>query len=276
LLKPAHHTFLYQDTDIHYMTLGEGKPLVILHGWESSAQVMLPLAKQLSNIRTCYVIDLPGFGDSSPPPSAWSVDDYADLTEFFLRQVLSSPSDFLVHSFGGRIALKLFSRTHITQYVDNLLITGGAGMKPKRTLRYYYRKYTAKALKAPFLLLPANVKKSSLNWLRSTRLWKTLGSSDYQQLSGVMRETFVKTVTEHLEATLPKINQEVLLLWGEQDMATPLYQAERMEKGLPNAALVTIPHAGHYAFLDQPERFIRIARAFFKETDKQQASSEQA
>ncbi|MGM0587973.1 MAG: alpha/beta fold hydrolase [Bacteroidota bacterium] len=271
--KPAEHTFSYQNANTHYLTLGQGKPLVILHGWGSSAQVMMPLAQQLSDIRTCYVIDLPGFGDSPPPPQAWTIDDYADLIEAFLREVVSTPSDFLVHSFGGRIALKLFSRTHITQYVDNLLITGGAGMRPKRTLRYYYRKYTAKALKAPFLLLPGNIKESSLNWLRSTRLWKTLGSSDYQQLSGVMRETFVKTVTEHLESTLPKIDQEVLLLWGEEDSATPVYQAERMEQGLPNAALVTIPHAGHYAFLDQPDRFVRIARAFFKEADKQQASS---
>jgi pimeloyl-ACP methyl ester carboxylesterase len=234
---------------------------------------MLPIAQQLKQRRTCYVIDLPGFGHSPAPSRAWSIDDYADLIEQFVQRHLDQPADFLVHSFGGRILLKLAARTYSEQYVDNLLITGGAGMKPKRTLRYYYRKYTAKALKAPFQLLPANVKKSSLDWLRSTKLWKTLGSSDYQQLSGVMRETFVKTVTEHLESTLPKIQQEVLLLWGEHDEATPLYQAERMEQGFENAALVTIANAGHYAFLDQPSRFTAIAQAFFKEVDKKEAAA---
>jgi pimeloyl-ACP methyl ester carboxylesterase len=270
--QPQPHIFSYHDLPVHYYRVGSGKPLIILHGWGSSAKVMMPLAKQLTKQRTCYVFDLPGFGESPEPPQAWSIDDYADLIESFLKEQLEAPADFLVHSFGGRILLKLAARTYSTQYVDNLLITGGAGMTPKRTLRYYYRKYTAKLLKAPFMLLPGNVKKSSLNWLRGTKLWKTLGSSDYQQLRGVMRETFVKTVTEHLESTLPEISQEVLLLWGEEDAATPLYQAERMEKGLKNAALVTLPNAGHYAFLDQPGRFASIAKAFFKEVDKKTPS----
>lgn len=77
-----------------------------------------------------------------------------------------------------------------------------------------------------------------------------------------MRETFVKTVSEHLEDCLPDISQEVLLLWGKEDEATPWYQAERMEKGLANGALVGIEQAGHHAFLDQPDRFQRIVHAF--------------
>jgi len=80
-----------------------------------------------------------------------------------------------------------------------------------------------------------------------------------------MRQTFVKSVTEHLDQLLPDIDNEILLLWGENDDATPLYQAERMEKGLKNSALVVIDHAGHYAFLDKPKRFAAIAEAFFNE-----------
>ena len=80
-----------------------------------------------------------------------------------------------------------------------------------------------------------------------------------------MRETFVKTVSEHLESCLPEIQHEVLLLWGKEDPATPWYQAERMERGLKNGALVGIDGAGHYAFLDQPDRFVRIVRAFYQD-----------
>jgi len=79
-----------------------------------------------------------------------------------------------------------------------------------------------------------------------------------------MRETFVKTVTEYLDSSLPSISQDILLLWGKNDDATPLYQAKRMEKGLKNAALVTIDQAGHYAFLDQPQKFKIISEAFLK------------
>lgn len=160
--------------------------------------------------------------------------------------------------------LKLCARDFGKKHIEKVLITGGAGMKPKRSFKFYIRKYTAKILKAPFLLLPGSLREKSLNWLRGTTLWKSLGSSDYSKLSGVMRETFVKSVTEYLEFTLPKIPHEVLLLWGKNDEATPVYQAKRMEKGIENAALVIIEDAGHYAFLDKPKQFARIAEAFFK------------
>lgn len=259
-------TYRYKkELSVSYKVAGEGKPLVLLHGWGSSGEVMWPLAEQLSGLRQCYVLDLPGFGNSSVPDRPWSVDDYADLVRQFIADQELGATDLLVHSFGGRIALKLCARPEGKALVGKVLITGGAGMKPKRSASYYLKKYTVKLLKAPFLLLPPALREKGLAKLRSTSLWKALGSGDYRQLSGVMRETFVKTVTEHLEPCLPKIPHEVLLLWGQNDRATPLYQARRMEEGIEQAALVVVDHAGHYAFLDRPSHFASIAKAFFEE-----------
>lgn len=257
-------TYQYNELPVAYRKTGDGKPLILLHGWGSSSRVMMPVARQLESLRTCYVLDLPGFGDSPEPETAWAIDDYADLIESFISDISEEMVDLLVHSFGGRIALKLCAREFGKKRVRKVLITGGAGMKPKRSLAYYIKKYTAKILKAPFLILPAKQRKKSLEWLRTTPVWKSLGSSDYSKLSGVMRETFVKSVTEYLDPCLPKIPHEVLLLWGREDVATPLYQGERMEKGIKNAALVVIDQAGHYAFLDKPKHFASIAKAFFK------------
>jgi pimeloyl-ACP methyl ester carboxylesterase len=185
------------------------------------------------------------------------------IQEFIADQAFDSV-DLLVHSFGGRIALKLCARPSAKQLIDKVLITGGAGMKPKRSWKYYFKKYTAKFLKAPFLILPSSLREKALGWLRQTSLWKALGSSDYSKLEGVMRETFVKTVTEYLEPCLPQIPHEVLLLWGENDEAAPLYQAKKMEEGIEHAELVVMDHAGHYAFLDRPSHFASIAKAYFE------------
>ena len=256
-------TYQYRDLKIHYQKVGDRKPLVILHGWGSSSRVMMPVAKQLSDVRTCYVLDLPGFGETLQPPRAWDINDYADMAEDFIRENFEDPVDLLVHSFGGRITLKLCARPTGKELINKVLITGGAGMKPRRSVSFYVKKYTAKVLKAPFMILPHAMQEKSLAKLRETKLWKSLGSSDYSKLSGVMRETFVKSVTEYLEPYLPKIPHDVLLLWGKDDEATPLYQGQRMEKGIKNAALVIIENAGHYAFLDRPKHFVSIARAFF-------------
>jgi len=215
----------YQDLSISYNRVGmtNEQPLLILHGWGSNKQVMMPLAKQLADIRDCYVLDLPGFGNSSVPYDPWDVDDYVDLIKQFIEDQNLAQTDLLVHSFGGRIALKLCARRNAKELIGKVLITGGAGMKPKRNLSYYLKTYTANLLKA------------------------------------------VQTVTEYLEPTLPKIPHEMLLVWGRNDDAAPLYQAERMGNGIEHAALVVIDHAGHYAFLDRPSHFASIAKAFFEE-----------
>ncbi len=281
------HIFNYNGLPVSYHKTGTGSPLLMLHGWGSSSRVMLQLAHSISDIRTCFVPDLPGFGATPPPEAPWGIDDYTDLVRAFVREVIGGPTDVLAHSFGGRITLKWAARSgrdtsseagagssfderregeapagvHSPELLK-IIITGGAGMKPKRSFSYYRRRATAMVLKAPFMLLPSTLKVKALNWLRSTSIWKSMGSADYQKLDGVMRETFVRTVSEHLEYCLPDISHEVLLLWGREDQATPWYQAERMEKGLRNGALVGIERAGHYAFLDQPDRFQRIVRAF--------------
>jgi len=257
-------SFIYKNQNIAFEKVGSGKPMIILHGWGSSRRVMMPIAKSLSQLRTSYVLDLPGFGDSPEPEQSWSIDDYADAVESFISSHFNEPVDLLVHSFGGRISLKLCTREFAKQNIAKVLITGGAGMKPKRSLKFYYKKYLAKILKAPLVILPESLRQAALIKLRQTALWKSLGSGEYNQLSGTMRETFVKSVTEYLEICLPQISHETLLLWGRNDDSTPVYQGERIERGIKNSALVIIEDAGHYAFLDKPKQFTAISEAFFK------------
>lgn len=246
-----------------WYTAGSGKPLIILHGWGSHSKIMQPIAENLQRNRTVFLLDFPGFGESPEPSQPLNVQQYAEITERWINSVLPDENfDLFVHSFGARVAIKLLACQPISDRVEKVIFTGAAGLKPKRKASYYIKKYTAKVLKAPFWLLPANLREKGLIRLRDTSLWKKLGSSDYQQLSGIMRETFVKTVTEYLDADVANIQHEILLIWGKDDNATPLDQGIRMERTLPNSALVTIENAGHYAFLDQPSKFAAIARAY--------------
>lgn len=249
---------------VAYRELGEGKPLLVLHGWGVDSAVMMPLMQRLAPLRRCIAVDFPGFGGSPAPPKAWGVDDYAEAVRRFKKTLDLGQCDILAHSFGCRVTLSLLAADRDRSEYGKVLVTGGAGMKPRRTWRYYYRKWLAKTLKAPFQLLPPSLRDKGLGALRGTALWKSLGSSDYKTLEGVMREVFVKTVNHYQEPLLPVIGHDILLLWGVNDDSTPLYQAERLEKGLKNAALVKIEGAGHFAFLDQPAAFGTIAEAFFK------------
>ncbi|MEX1212181.1 MAG: alpha/beta hydrolase [Balneolaceae bacterium] len=257
-------TFNWNRVPVATWKIGQGRPLILIHGWGSDSSTLKPLARSLSSIRTCHLLDLPGFGQSPEPDRPFSVDDYTDLVSDWIDSMGEPPMDLLVHSYGGRIALKLLSRTEGRDRFDKVLITGGAGLVPKRTGSYYRKRALAMLLKTPLNILPPGLRQEATDRLRKTRIWKSLGSSDYNKLSGVMRETFVRSVTEPLDRTLPNIEQEVLLVWGKEDRATPLEQGQRMEKGIRNSVLVPIDGAGHYAFLDRPRQFSAIATAYYE------------
>ena len=73
-----------------------------------------------------------------------------------------------------------------------------------------------------------------------------------------------KAVNEDLTDLLHKIKVETLLIWGENDTATPISDAKKMEELIPNAGLAVIANAGHFCFLEQRVIFDRIMKSYFK------------
>jgi pimeloyl-ACP methyl ester carboxylesterase len=61
---------------------------------------------------------------------------------------------------------------------------------------------------------------------------------------------------------LPQIAVPTLLIWGEQDVRSPLSVARQFERAIPDTKLVVIPDAGHVSNLEQPERFNDAVRHF--------------
>jgi pimeloyl-ACP methyl ester carboxylesterase len=80
----------------------------------------------------------------------------------------------------------------------------------------------------------------------------------------MMRQCLVKVVNEDLSHLLPGIKAPTLLVWGENDTATPLADAKKMEAAIPEAGLAVIKNAGHFSFVEQPAIFRSIMASFFK------------
>ena len=78
------------------------------------------------------LIDLPGFGESPEPNTAWTIGDYSDMVLEFIRENYpDTPVDFLVHSFGGRINVEDSIHKSRPIQIEKIIITGGAGIKAK-------------------------------------------------------------------------------------------------------------------------------------------------
>ena len=93
-------------------------------------------------------------------------------------------------------------------------------------------------------------------------LQKKFGSADYAAASPVMRKSLVMNVNEDCTPYMPSVTQPTLLIWGDQDTATPLSDGQKMEELMPEAGLAVIQGAGHYTFLDNPYLYNKILGSF--------------
>jgi pimeloyl-ACP methyl ester carboxylesterase len=91
-----------------------------------------------------------------------------------------------------------------------------------------------------------------------------LGSADYQALSGVMRETFVRTVNHHLDDRISNIAAPTLIFWGDQDTDVSSAQIEKLARGIRDVGVVTLKGAGHYGYIDDPATVSAATRHFIE------------
>lgn len=254
----------YHDLNVEVRGSDHTPPLLLLHGWGSSGQNMHPLADALSDAYWTHTIDLPGHGTSPPPPEPWGVPEHARLLRSYVQNEVQRTVTAIGHSNGGRIALYMASTPDVASAIDRLVLISPSGVQPKRSLGYHVRSGVAKTLKAPFRVLPSPLREPAMDWLRHSLVWRLLGSSDYNTLSGVMRETFVKTVNHHLNGTLQRIQAPTLLFWGTEDEAVSRRQMAVIENTIDNCGLVELEGAGHYGHLDDFETVVSATRHFLE------------
>lgn len=242
---------------LHYRDTGEENlsPVIIMHGWGCNLDTVASIENIFKGKMRVINVDLPGHGNSSEPPSIWGVEDFTNMMEKFISRLNLKKPSLVGHSFGGRISILLSSRGD----VEKVLLVDAAGIKPKRSLSYYWKVYSFKSMKNIILLLFGKKKGSEIvDKMRSKK-----GSADYRNSSPRMRAIMSKCVNEDLKYAMPSIKAPTLLIWGEEDTATPLSDAKTMEKLIPGAALVSFPGCGHYSFLDNPFGFKAVVSFFF-------------
>ena len=177
-------------------------------------------------------------------PFPYSLDDYAEeVKDFITENHLNKPS-VIAHSFGGRIAIRLASKS--PDLFDKIVLTGCAGLKPRRALKKSVKKLA-------FSVLKKFVKREKLT---------AFYSPDYLALDEVMKKSFVKIVAERLDGEIDKIQNRTLIINGNKDKDTPLYMAKKLNRRIKNSRLSIYKGAGHFCFIDKPQKFNKEVEEF--------------
>jgi len=225
---------------INYKTLGEGKPLLILHGWGSRSANWIKVIELLAKNNIKVIIpDLPGFGQSDKPTIAWNLDDYCNFVEEFVKAFNLEKFCILGHSFGGALAVKYGLK--FPEKIDKLFLASTACIR-KKTFKNKLLKFLSRFIKIknPFF--------------RKIFYRK----SDYLSVQGVMRDTYLKVITEDLSDILPQIQIPTVVICGEKDNITPLNHAKIINQKIKDSKLEIISNVGHDINIKAPEKLAEI------------------
>ena len=231
-----------QKTNLPVIEMGEGKPLIFLHGFGCSKEFFIPQLNYFSRYFKVVAYDLYGFGENIPK----QVYDLADYVEEFKRIALQYGSSVSVvaHSFGCRIALKCMAEYDI---IDKAVLCGVAGLKPAFSVKKSIKRGVYKIVK-PFF--------------NRQKLEKYFFSADYNSLNELMKQTFKLVINENLDNSLSQIKAPVLAIFGERDDQTPPNLIKRLEGGIANCNSYVMRNCGHFCFAERPNEFNNVSKEF--------------
>jgi pimeloyl-ACP methyl ester carboxylesterase len=234
----------------------DAPPVLVLHGWGASIDAIGSIVDGLAGRFEVCAIDLPGFGESTEPLEAWDVAAYARFVLGVCDELGLERFSLVGHSFGARIGIVIAATE--PDRIARMVLTGAAGLKPKRKPSYYAKVAVAKGGRVVGAVGGAPGRRLQ------DRMRRRVASSDWLEATDAMRGTFRAVIAEDLAPYLPGIRASTLLIWGDGDADTPLWMGQHMESSIPDAGLVVL-EGGHYVYAERAAEFNRIAAHFLAE-----------
>jgi pimeloyl-ACP methyl ester carboxylesterase len=256
-----------------YKKMGNGPPLILLHGLLGGSFCWRFNLQALSQHHTVYILDFPGLGEHVAPRHLdCSMAAQADRLISLLEELGFESVDVIGPSWGGAIAIFLAARSH---RVRSLVLA--APVNP-------WSEFGAGRIR----LLRSGVGSAFLRLLLP--LSRPVHSIGVQRMYGDSRRVPVGTIEGYsaqilrrgrthnilsglrcwesdiaaLREAISQIKAQTLLVWGTRDGAVDLRSAQALKQAIPNCQLALIEGAGHLPFEETPETFNKLVLDFLE------------
>lgn len=249
---------LIKDGKFKYTEIGEGKPIIILHG----------LMGGLSNFEGVtshfppkgYKVLIPELPLYSMPMLKTTVKNFARYLKRFIDHKDLHDVILLGNSLGGHIGL-----LHTKMYPENikaLIITGSSGLYesamgdgyPKRGDYDFIKKKAQDVFYDPEVATKEIVDEVFATVNDRIKLVKTLAIAK-------------SAIRHNMAQDLPKMKTPTCIIWGKNDSVTPPDVAELFDELLPNSDLFWIDKCGHAPMMEHPEEFNTILNAWLEKNN---------
>jgi 3-oxoadipate enol-lactonase len=250
---------------LHYVQMGQGIPLLMVHGYPLDHTLWLAQIDGLSDIAQVIAPDLRGFGQSDALVGIGTMEVHADDLAAFLDALKIERAVVCGLSMGGYIALA-FWKKYASRVRGLILVDTRAGAD-------------APAARQGRLDMVEQVKQHGSQPAADAMLPRMLAETTRQSRPDLVEFAHAMMLrqspagiigallgmVERPDSTpmLPTISVPTLAIFGDQDVITPAETEGRsLAAAIPGAKLVVVPNAGHLSNLEQPQVFNAAAREF--------------
>lgn len=260
--------------DVHWAEVGEGRPLVLLHGLGDSHRTWAKVAPELARTRRVIAPDLPGHGLSGRPDASYTLEWYAHVIGDWFGALDLGDVDVVGHSFGGGVAqhLLLEHRDRIRRLA--LVAPGGLGREVGIGLRILAlssaivervgQPFMGPVVRLGLAVRPDLFDREEAAWLA----WSSARPGTARALARTVRDVMdYRGQTRqfldraHEVAELPAL----ALYWGTRDPMIPFAQAERAGLSLDGVSLTPF-ECGHFPHRERAEAFVHALSGFLDAT----------
>jgi pimeloyl-ACP methyl ester carboxylesterase len=257
--------------EIAYERVGDGPPLVLVHGAALDSRMWQPQLAALADEFTVVAWDEPGAGRSSNVPRDFVLADYANGLAALIEALALGPAHVAGLSWGGTVALELY-RHHPGLVATLLLVDTYAGWKgslPEEEVQARVAGYRK------MLAAPRHEFDPTLPGLFAgeppTEFVPLLESMADDVRPESMRTALDVMAEADQRDLLPRIAVPTLLIWGELDGRSPTSVAREFDEAIPDTKLVLIPECGHVSNLERPDEFNEAVREFCRAHSRRSA-----
>jgi pimeloyl-ACP methyl ester carboxylesterase len=248
--------------DIAYARVGDGPPVVFVHGAAEDSRVWQPQLAALADEFTVVAWDEPGAGRSSDLPAGFRLVDYANCLAALIDRLDLGPAHVVGRSWGSTLVLELYRRH--PELVATLVLVGGyAGWKGSLS-----EEEVSARVEGIRQMLDTSAEEfdPALPGLFADGPPAEFATL-LEEIAGDVRPESLRTLLHVMAEAdqrdlLPGITVPTLLIWGDLDARSSLSVANQLEQTIPDTTLVVIPGAGHVCQLERPMHFNQAAREF--------------
>ena len=264
------------DAKIYYEEVGNGKPILMIHGFSLDHKVMAGCMEPLFQKETGYkriYMDLPGMGKSNAPESVGNTDQMLDIVISFIQRTIPDKNFLLAgQSYGGYLARGVVYR--LKERVDGMCLICPVVIADKELRNVPAHIMLIRNMDILSSLTMDEAKE--FNWspvIANGYTWKRCKNEVFPGLK-IADKSFIERIEQNYsysfdvdEKSRAEFEKPVLLLSGHQDDCVGYQDLWRIVGNYPRATFATLDVAGHSLQIEQPELFNNLVRNWLERVE---------